>query len=204
MNSPQCWICWTAVANSKAEKTMRTLISAICALLLQVGAALAASPYAGQQEREIKALSAAEIGDLRAGRGMGLAKAAELNHYPGPRHALDLAHELGLSAAQANQTRHIFAAMSAAAQALGQRILAAEGELDAAFAGQGLDRAGLRQATAAIADLRGELRFVHLSAHLELKRVLSTEQVRHYDRLRGYSGAAGSGGHEGHGSHKGG
>ena len=33
------------------------------------------SPYAGQQQRTIKALSDQEIGDLLEGRGMGLAKA---------------------------------------------------------------------------------------------------------------------------------
>jgi hypothetical protein len=42
--------------------------------------------YAGQQTRAIKALSSQEEQDLRLGRGMGLAKAAELNGYPGPMH----------------------------------------------------------------------------------------------------------------------
>ena len=41
------------------------------------------SPYAGEQGREIKALSTKDIDDLTQGRGMGLAKAAELNRYPG-------------------------------------------------------------------------------------------------------------------------
>ena len=183
---------------------MRILTLAACALVLQALPALAASPYAGQQGRQIKALSAAEIGDLLAGRGMGLTKAAELNHYPGPRHALDLESELGLSAAQAEATRRIFTAMQARAQDLGRRIVAAEGELDGAFAGGRLDDAELRQATAAIAALEGELRFVHLRAHLELKKVLTPDQVRRYDRLRGYTGGAGHGGHGGHQSHKGG
>ncbi len=183
---------------------MRTLILALCTLGLQATTSLAASPYAGQQQREIKALSAAEIGDLMAGRGMGLAKAAELNHYPGPRHTLDLASELGLSSAQTAATQRIFATMSGEAQALGRRIVAAERELDGAFAEGRLDQAGLRQATAAIAALQGELRFVHLRAHLELKTVLSAEQVRHYDRLRGYSGAKGHKSHQGHHGHKGG
>ena len=49
------------------------------------------SPYAGQQQRTIKALSDQEIGDLLEGRGMGLAKAGELNSYPGPLHVLQLA-----------------------------------------------------------------------------------------------------------------
>ena len=37
-----------------------------------------AMPYAGQEQREIKTLSAADIDDLRNGRGWGLAKAAEV------------------------------------------------------------------------------------------------------------------------------
>ena len=46
------------------------------------------SPYAGEERREIKSLSPQEIGDYLAGKGMGLAKAAELNGYPGPAHVL--------------------------------------------------------------------------------------------------------------------
>jgi hypothetical protein len=38
----------------------------------------------GMQSRPIKALSDQQVSDLRAGRGMGLALAAELNGYPGP------------------------------------------------------------------------------------------------------------------------
>jgi hypothetical protein len=59
-----------------------------------------ATPYAGFQQRTVKALSEQEIADLRAGRGMGLALAAELNGYPGPAHVLEKADALGLSSAQ--------------------------------------------------------------------------------------------------------
>ena len=70
-------------------------------MLAPFGAALAqVSPYAGQQTREIKALSAQEIDDLLNARGMALAKAAELNGYPGPRHSLELADKLGFSPEQ--------------------------------------------------------------------------------------------------------
>ena len=62
-------------------------------------AAPAPSPYAGEQTREIKALSGSDIANLRNGRGMGLARPAELNRYPGPRHVLDTA-ELALTPAQ--------------------------------------------------------------------------------------------------------
>ena len=48
------------------------------------------SPYAGLQDRAIKALSDEQIADLRAGKGMSLALPAELNGYPGPAHALEI------------------------------------------------------------------------------------------------------------------
>src|SRR5574342_793837 len=61
------------------------------------------SPYAGMEDREIKALSPEQLQQLRDGEGMGLALPAELNHYPGPRHVLALAEELGLSVKQRDQ-----------------------------------------------------------------------------------------------------
>jgi hypothetical protein len=58
------------------------------------------SPYAGQETRALKTLSDEDIAALLKGEGMGMAKAAELNGYPGPRHVLDLAQELGLTDSQ--------------------------------------------------------------------------------------------------------
>jgi hypothetical protein len=58
------------------------------------------SPYAGEQTREIKALSKEDIDELLRGGGWGLAKSAELNGMPGPTHVLDMAAELDLSAEQ--------------------------------------------------------------------------------------------------------
>ena len=49
------------------------------ALLLSSTSAFAQAPYAGMQSRPIKALSEQQLADLQAGRGMGLALAAELN-----------------------------------------------------------------------------------------------------------------------------
>lgn len=65
--------------------------------LLVPACAWAQTPYAGMQSRQIKALSDQQIGDLRAGRGMGLALTAELNGYPGPSHLVELADQLGFS-----------------------------------------------------------------------------------------------------------
>ena len=71
----------------------RTLSLALAASVL-AGPAPADMPYAGQQARAIKALSDDDIAALRKGEGMGVAKAAELNGYPGPAHVLVLAADL--------------------------------------------------------------------------------------------------------------
>jgi hypothetical protein len=67
------------------------LVAAACIpLIIGQTAAQSSRPYAGMQARAIKALSAEQIADLKAGRGLSLALAAELNGYPGPRHVLEL------------------------------------------------------------------------------------------------------------------
>src|SRR6188768_1977014 len=80
-----------------------------------VTSAQAQTPYAGMQTRPIKALSEQQIADLGAGRGMGLALAAELNGYPGPSHVLELADALELSADQRTRVKVLFDAMKAEA-----------------------------------------------------------------------------------------
>lgn len=64
------------------------------------------SPYRGQEAGTLRGLSSEEIKELREGRGMGLARAAELNGYPGPRHVLDAADagKLSLSGEQLNNS----------------------------------------------------------------------------------------------------
>jgi hypothetical protein len=58
------------------------------------------SKYAGEEKREIKSLSAADIEELQNGKGWGLAKAAELNGVPGPVQLLEMKEEIDLSAEQ--------------------------------------------------------------------------------------------------------
>lgn len=77
---------------------LRILTIAIFASLVASASAQTPQPYAGMQARQIKSLSDQQIADLKAGRGMGLALAAELNGYPGPSHLLELSEQLGLSA----------------------------------------------------------------------------------------------------------
>lgn len=149
-----------------------------------------ASPYTTAIAHEIKSLSPADMDDLRVGRGMGLAKPAELNGYPGPMHVLELAAQLDLSADQRAMTEAIIARMRAAAIALGTQIIAAEHDLDRAFADAAIEPASLQTGTAEIAALYGALRAVHLSAHLDQRALLTPGQQQRYMVLRGYAAAA--------------
>jgi Spy/CpxP family protein refolding chaperone len=165
--------------------------SLVIAISLLAGSAISfanPNPYAGQQTRDIKSLSAKEIDDLKMGRGMGLAKAAELNRYPGPSHALELSDKLALTPAQSEAIKSSFERMSSAAKALGEKILASEQMLDQRFAHQHIDQATLAQMTGQIAVMQGELRRIHLAAHLEMKSILTPQQIETYVTARGYTG----------------
>lgn len=161
-------------------------------LLLTAGVAEAQpSPYAGQEGRPIKALSPQEVADLMAGRGMGLAKAAELNSYPGPMHALELGDELALTAHQRAALEGSRRRMAQAAQRLGAEIVSEEQALDRAFASARITPEELAARTGRLGSLQASLRWAHLQAHIETRGVLSGEQVARYDRLRGYRSADG-------------
>ena len=90
-------------------------LAAATGISLTIGdvAAQSTRPYAGLQTRSIKALSAEQIADLKAGRGMSLALAAELNGYPGPRHVMELGEQLGLTDRQRADVQRLFDQMTA-------------------------------------------------------------------------------------------
>jgi Spy/CpxP family protein refolding chaperone len=142
--------------------------------------------YADQRLDEVKTLSADEVQGLLNGDGMGMARAAELNHYPGPRHVLDLASQLQLSEAQRNKTQEIYNQMHVEAVRLGKMILQKEEELYHIFRKGEIDSNRLKALVMEITRFRGELRLVHLFAHLEMKKILSQGQIERYDELRGY------------------
>jgi Spy/CpxP family protein refolding chaperone len=144
------------------------------------------SPDPRPEHRAIKSLTAEEIKAYEEGTGHGMAKAAEQNHYPGPRHVLDLAKELQLSEEQAGQIQQIKDAMSQAAISTGQQLIENERKLNALFAGNEIDDSQLAALTAESASLQGKLRLIHLSAHLKTQKLLSPAQIVKYDELRGY------------------
>lgn len=154
---------------------MRVAILSLCTLL-SLPAAAGVSP----------SLSAQEVDDLLAGRGMGLSRPAERNGHPGPAHALELAADLGLTVSQIDALSAAKTRMSAASQALGRQIVEREQELVATFAEQRADADTVTRLNRDIAALQGELRAVHLLAHLEATAVLGQEQIRRYSELRGY------------------
>lgn len=143
-------------------------------------------PYAREQAREIKALSADEVKQYLSGAGMGYAKAAELNHFPGPMHVLELADKLGLSAEQRAATKKLMDAHKAEARDIGAKLVEAERRLDALFRSGQVDAGELAQATHAAARLHGEYRLSHLDTHRRMRPLLTDEQVARYDTLRGY------------------
>jgi hypothetical protein len=142
--------------------------------------------YAGLQTRTIKALSDEQVADLRAGRGMSLALAAELNGYPGPLHVLELAEPLRLTDAQRTGTRELFERMQREARAAGEEVIAAETALDELFRMRRITAESLAQGTSRAAAATAKLRETHLRYHLLMMDVLSPEQVARYARLRGY------------------
>ena len=152
------------------------------------------SAYVPFEGREIKALSPEQIAGYEAGKGMGLALAAELNGYPGPKHVLELKGELDLSEAQVQNTERAFEVMQEEARELGRQIVTRERELDRLFASHEVDASSLSEKVMQIAELQGQLRAAHLLAHLEMMQVLSHEQITGYIEQRGYHG----GGHQAH------
>ncbi|MCC1492809.1 Spy/CpxP family protein refolding chaperone [Cognatishimia sp. F0-27] len=163
------------------------LALAVTAVCEQSAAEESHTPYTGLQTREIATLSEIDIADLEAGRGWGFALAAELNGYPGPAHVLELAEDLDLSVDQIARMDTIFQEMQEEAVARGAEFIAAERALSAAFAQEGLDATELGALVKAAGQARSDVRFVHLSRHLQTLDILTTEQVDRYNVLRGYA-----------------
>jgi hypothetical protein len=88
--------------------------------------------------------------DGEAGRRMSVALAVELNSYPGPRHVLELAHQLNLSPEQLLNVERSFAEMTSDAVALGKTLIAEETKLDGQFTTRTVTQGNLSAAIATI------------------------------------------------------
>jgi len=171
--------------------------TALIAGLLLAAPAFAqhAQPYAGQQSRPIKALSDDAVKQYLDGAGLGYAKAAELNHYPGPMHVLELADKLELTAEQRKRTAELMAQHKAEARQLGRKLVEAEQVLDELFRSGRAEQQKLAAQVKAAAAAEGEYRLSHLETHRRMRALLTDEQVARYDRLRGYTAHGGKATH---------
>jgi Arc/MetJ family transcription regulator len=135
-------------------------------------------------------LSADDVTALLTGDGMGQAKAAELNGYPGPKHVLELASALELTEDQAREVTTLRANMLEAAIRLGHAIVNEERMLDEAFRSGTMTADDLTARVSSIARLKGDLRAVHLAAHIATRTLLTRKQTERYRALRAHGGQA--------------
>lgn len=161
------------------------------------GLTMASSPHVPITDGPLRALSPERVEALRLGRGAGYALAAELNGYPGPRHVLDLAAGLDLSAAQKAAAQRLFDAMKAEAVEHGGTLLAREQAIEDVFRSGSVSEDALFEATAGAAAAEARLRATHLKYHVRMAELMTAHQRRLYEKLRGY--AAGSHVHGGSG-----
>jgi hypothetical protein len=172
------------------------LLAATLIVSCNVASAQSSQPYAGLEHRPIKALSHQQIDDLRAGRGMGLALAAELNGYPGPSHVLEFGDRLDLTADQRIQVQRLFDAMKQEAVPLGNKLVEQEAELDRLFFVAMSE--SLKATLVAISETQALLRESHLKYHLSTTALLDQSQMQRYAELRGYQRPDSSEGHKHH------
>jgi len=177
-------------------KIVGVTILAILALL-PIARANQHASHGGQEQRDVQALPPEEIQAYLAGKGLGLAKAAELNHYPGPAHVLELADKLALTSEQREATEKIFSSMETEAKRVGKEFIERERELDRLFADGSIDDEILSSTLGQIGRLQAAIRGIHLRAHLQQKVLLTEGQIAKYDELRGYTdgGKPSQGGH---------
>ena len=118
--------------------------------------------------------------------GMGMASYAEMNSYPGPKHVIELKDQLGLSADQLKKTEGLMKGVELSGKLTGQEIVHDEEELYKLFEGGKANDRTVRARVERIGKLRGELRFIHLQAHVKMKQILSVNQIQRYNELRGH------------------
>jgi Spy/CpxP family protein refolding chaperone len=121
---------------------------------------------------------------LEKGEGGGMAMVAEMYDYPGPRHLLELTDSLHMGPGQVQRIANLYDEMRAAAAGKGQLIILKEEELEDLFQSGRADEATVRKLASDIGRLRGELRAIHLTAHLKARELLTKEKLVRYLAIR--------------------
>jgi Spy/CpxP family protein refolding chaperone len=124
-----------------------------------------------------------ERASIERGEGFGMAMPADHAGYPGPRHVLDMAADLHLTAEQRMAIEKIFDRMHEKAVARGKELFESEARLEQMFR-DGRPEADLREQSFRVDTIHAELRWIHLSAHLAAQKILTAEQIAAYTRLR--------------------
>ena len=132
--------------------------------------------------------------DLIKGAGAGVAKYADNNGYPGPKHILDMRDTLRLTQQQEQKIQVLFDEMKRNAVAKGKQIIEREERLEAMFRRGFATTVEVNSLSSEIGKLRGELRAVHLTTHIAARKILTKEQTAQYNSIRHGSVTK----HEGH------
>jgi len=99
---------------------------------------------------------------------------------------LDLAEQLALTPQQRAKAQQLKDSMKEAA-ILGTKLVDAERQLDLLFGrGEASDEI-VTPLVQQIGQLQAEIRLVHLRAHLEMRKVLTADQINKYKQERGYA-----------------
>ena len=156
---------------------MKISVPSIFTMLILMAPTVIANPLS---------LSEGEVQGYLSGKGMGMAKVAELNGYPGPAHVLELAGPLQLTASQKEATQALFDTMLSQAVELGKNLVQMEQELDQLFASRQVTEDKLAALLTKIGDCNARIRQTHIEAHLAQRSLLTEDQVARYRTLRAH------------------
>lgn len=99
---------------------------------------------------------------------------------------LELANELELTEEQKMATENIFDKMKSEAVKKGEKVISIEEEFHELIISGKAAKEAVMKMSAEIGQLRGELRAVHLTAHLRMMEIMNQEQIHRYMQLRDY------------------
>lgn len=129
---------------------------------------------------ENTALTKEEVDAYLTGKSLGMARVAEMNHFPSPRRVLKMKEALVLDNPQKNRTILLNKKMRKYAIRAGRQIVQKEKLLNEIFKQDNIDELALKKLVKEIAALKGELRFIHLQAHIAQRNFLTEDQIAVY------------------------
>ncbi len=170
------------------RRTVLTFVGLVSVTgLAAAAAATLALPGAAATQQQaapiVASLTAADSAAYLRGEGRGMALAAELNGFPGPRHVLQVADSLALTPEQRAAIAALETRMSDEVRPLGARLAGTELALDSLFAGGAATPAAVDRLLDRWATLSGRLRAAHLRAHIAARALLSPGQLARYRAL---------------------